>query len=257
MSTTPLAPQNSQIKLNQFLGLVHDSKRIVFFGGAGVSTASGIPDFRSANGLYSKTYDSDISPEKIVSSWCLYEEPELFFSFYKQKLDFSTAQPNVIHHALAKLEDQGKLSAIVTQNIDGLHQAAGSKKVLELHGSLRDNYCIKCRETYTASQLIKAIEYQAPKCTPLCDCGGTIRPNVTLFGELLNGDVVDNAIKEISIADLIIIGGTSLKVYPAAYYIHYRNKSSRLVIVNRDTTDQDSNADIVLNMSLEEAFGSL
>ena len=200
---------------------INDSKKIVFFGGAGVSTASGIPDFRSANGLYN-TKDVNFSahePEYYLSHTCLEKEPEVFFEFFKQKLDTRKFKPNPVHYALAKLEEMGKLSAVITQNIDNLHQEAGSKKVIELHGSTKRCYCDKCKTKYSDDVLFEKLE--SDEKIPRCKCGGIIRPDVTLYDEMLPEDATNEAVSQIRQADLMIIGGTSLTVYPAASYISY------------------------------------
>ena len=213
-------------KLREF---IKESEKIVFFGGAGVSTESGVPDFRSKDGLYNQ-HDvrfEGYSPEYLLSSSCLYNEPEVFFEFYRQKLNTENIKPNAAHYALARLEAQGKLTAVVTQNIDGLHQKAGSKTVFEIHGTTARNYCSRCGKKYPGDYIFKSTEK-----IPRCACGGIIRCDVTLYGEQLPEDAVEGAINAISNADTLIIGGTSLMVYPAASYIRYF-RGRRVVIINK------------------------
>ena len=209
-----------------------------FSGGAGVSTESGIPDFRSADGLYSQKYD--VPPETILSRSYFDRNTEKFYDFYRDKMLCLSAEPNSAHYKLAELEKYGKLSAVVTQNIDGLHQAAGSKNVLELHGSVHRNYCMKCRRMYTAEFMLNSAGI------PRCSCGGIIKPDVVLYEEQLDDDTVSKALAAISQSDTLIIAGTSLTVYPAAGMIRYfRGKS--LVLINRDSTAMDSTADLVIH----------
>ncbi len=210
--------------------LIEKSNKIVFFGGAGVSTESGIPDFRSKDGLYNKdlSFYGKHEPEYFLSRECLDSNPSVFFRFYRDFLDVKDFQPNMAHYYLAELERRGKLLGIVTQNIDGLHQKAGSKKVFEIHGNTQDCYCKKCHKKYTADAIIKS-ENDIPRCT----CGGIIRPNVTLYGEQLPQDAVNQAIQTIHEADLLIVAGTSLTVYPACNYI-YEFEGNNMVIINRD-----------------------
>ena len=193
--------------------MIDESNKIVFFGGAGVSTESGIPDFRSVDGLYNQKYD--YPPETILSHTFYQKRPDEFFRFYRDKMLFLSAEPNTAHKVLAKLEAQGKLTAVVTQNIDGLHQAAGSKKVLELHGSVLRNYCEKCRKFYDVQEIIDSSG------VPTCTCGGRIKPDVVLYEEGLDQYILQEAVRVISDADMLIIGGTSLAVYPAAGLIDY------------------------------------
>ena len=214
------------LKLRQF---IEQSGRIVFFGGAGVSTESGVPDFRSKDGLYNQhdvRFDR-YSPEYLLSRDCLIREPEVFFEFYRQKLNTENIKPNAAHYALARLEAQGKLTAVVTQNIDGLHQKAGSKNVYEIHGTTARNYCMRCGKKYPGDHIFKSNEK-----IPRCGCGGVIRCDVTLYGEQLPEQAVEGAINAISSADMLIIGGTSLSVYPAASYIDFF-RGSRIVIINK------------------------
>ncbi len=214
------------------------SKRIVFFGGAGVSTESGIPDFRSQDGLYHQDYD--VPPETILSHSYYVRHTEAFFRFYRNKMICLTAKPNSAHKKLAELERVGKLTAVITQNIDGLHQMAGSKHVLELHGSVHRNYCTKCHAMYDAEYMIQTTG--VARCVT---CGGVIKPDVVLYEESLPQDVVTEAITEIAQADLMLVGGTSLTVYPAAGLLQYFH-GKHLVLINRDATQMDHTADLVL-----------
>ena len=229
--------------------MVDESSRIVFFGGAGVSTESGIPDFRSVDGLYNQKYD--YPPETILSHTFFMRHPEEFYRFYHDKLLSHDAQPNAAHKKLAEWEQQGKLNAVITQNIDGLHQAAGSKKVLELHGSVLRNHCMQCNRFYDVSAV------KAAKCVPYCEhCGGIIKPDVVLYEESLDNDVMDEAVRCIRAADMMIIGGTSLAVYPAAGLIHYF-RGDTLALVNRDPTPMDARADLVLHEKIGAVFSAL
>ena len=227
---------------------VQESKRIVFFGGAGVSTESGIPDFRSQDGLYNMKYK--YPPETIISHPFFMRNPEEFYRFYRDKMLFPEAQPNAAHRKLAEWEAEGKLLAVVTQNIDGLHQAAGSKKVFELHGSVHRNYCMRCGKFYDLDFIVKG------EGVPKCACGGTVKPDVVLYGENLDNDCINGACDAISRADMLIIGGTSLAVYPAAGLIDlYRGH--RLVLVNLSATPQDSRADLVVHEKIGQVFSEL
>lgn len=227
---------------------VSESKRIVFFGGAGVSTESGIPDFRSPDGLYNMKYK--YPPETIISRPFFMRDPEEFYRFYRDKMLFPDARPNAAHMKLAEWEREGRLLGVVTQNIDGLHQAAGSKKVYELHGSVHRNYCMRCGKFYDLDFIMNT------KGVPKCECGGTVKPDVVLYGENLNNDVVNGACAAISQADMLIIGGTSLNVYPAAGLIDlYRGR--RLVLVNLSATPQDSRADLVIHEKIGKVFSEL
>ena len=228
--------------------IIDDSDNIVFFGGAGVSTESGIPDFRSVDGLYNMKYK--YPPEQILSRTFYYEMPEEFFRFYRDKLIIKGVKPNKAHFALAKLEKAGKLKAVVTQNIDGLHQLAGSKKVYELHGSTLRNYCEKCNKFYG----IEAIEKSDG--VPLCECGGRIKPDVVLYEEMLDDNCINGAVAAIAAADTLIIGGTSLAVYPAAGFINYF-KGRHLVIINKAVTSADSSAELVIHKPIGEVLGNL
>lgn len=236
-------------KIAAFQQMLDESHYIVFFGGAGVSTESGIPDFRSVDGLYHQQYD--YPPETILSHTFYRRNPEEFYRFYKNKMLFLDAKPNMAHKKLAQWEAEGKLKAVITQNIDGLHQAAGSKNVLELHGSVLRNYCEDCGAFYEVDYIKKA------EGVPHCEkCGGMIKPDVVLYEEGLNEDTVQKAIRAISNADLLIIGGTSLVVYPAAGLINYF-RGKHLVLVNKSATDRDSEADLLLPASIGEVFGQL
>lgn len=235
-------------KTEQFTQILKESENIVFFGGAGVSTASNIPDFRSSNGLYSKKLNRNFTPEQAVSHTFFVQHQDEFFDFYKKNLVYPDAKPNDCHIALAKLEEMGKLKAVVTQNIDGLHQAAGSKVVYELHGSVLRNYCTKCMEFYNAEYIMKADG--VPKCKK---CGAVVKPDVVLYEEGLDDNVVSGAIHAISQADTLIIGGTSLIVYPAAGLINYF-KGENLVLINKSVTSADSKADLVINDDIARVF---
>lgn len=216
-------------KIEKFTEWLDNSLKVCFFGGAGVSTESGIPDFRSKDGLYNQrdvrfeTY----TPEYLLSHDCLVNNATVYFEFHRQKMDTRKIEPNKAHKYLAYLEEQGKLNGVVTQNIDGLHQKAGSKKVHEIHGSALRNYCLKCGKKYDANHI-----FDDDKPVPYCECGGMIRPDITLYGEGLPQKAVEEAIRAISEADMLIIGGTSLTVYPAAYYIEYF-KGKYLVVINK------------------------
>ncbi|OPJ65772.1 NAD-dependent protein deacylase [Clostridium chromiireducens] len=227
--------------------ILKESNNIVFFGGAGISTESNIPDFRSSTGLFSQKLNATFTPEQLVSHTFYIRYPEEFFRFYKSKLIYPEAKPNNGHLALAKLEEMGKLKAIVTQNIDGLHQMAGSKNVFELHGSVHRNYCIKCNEFYDAKFILAA--EGVPTCTK---CGGAVKPDVVLYEEGLDDKVISSAVAAISKADTLIIGGTSLVVYPAAGLINYF-KGKNLVLINKSSTSADSKADLVIN----DSFGKV
>ena len=233
-------------KLEQLRKWVEESENIVFFGGAGVSTESGIPDFRSVDGLYNQKYK--YPPETILSRTFYVHNLDEFYKFYRDKLLCLDAKPNKAHIALAKLEEMGKLKAVVTQNIDGLHQAAGSKTVYELHGSILRNYCLRCGEPHTA-EYIKSVDGPPP----CLKCGGLVKPDVVLYEEGLNSDTVNGAIKAISEADMLIIGGTSLSVYPAAGYIEYYT-GNKLVLINKTPTDRDDMADLLIHDSIGKAL---
>lgn len=228
--------------------LIDNSNKIVFFGGAGVSTESGIPDFRSVDGLYNQKYD--YPPEEILSHTFFERNTEEFYRFYRDKMLCLDKKPNKAHLKLAELEKAGKLCAVVTQNIDGLHQAAGSKRVYELHGSVLRNYCRKCRKFYTA-EYIKNSEG-----VPKCECGGVIKPDVVLYEEGLDDSVVSGALNAIMQADLLIIAGTSLTVYPAAGFIRYF-RGDKIVLINRDSTPFDSQADLVFHDKVGELLDKI
>lgn len=226
-----------------------ESRRGVFFGGAGVSTESGIPDFRSVDGLYNQSYK--YPPETIISHSFFVHDPEEFYRFYKEKMLWLDAQPNAAHKKLAELEAAGKLAAVVTQNIDGLHQAAGSVNVLELHGSVHRNYCMKCHQGYDAAY-VKAAE-GVPRCRV---CGGMVKPDVVLYEEPLDGETMAKAVEAIQEADLMIVGGTSLAVYPAAGLVNYY-RGSRLVLINKTPTPYDSRADLIITGKIGEIFSEI
>ena len=224
---------------------ISESSSIVFFGGAGVSTESGIPDFRSVDGLYNQKYDEP--PETIISHSYFLRWPEKFYRFYREKMLYPQAGPNDCHKALAKLEAEGKLKAVVTQNIDGLHQKAGSKNVIELHGSTLRNYCMKCGKAYPVEYILETDG------VPKCSCGGTVKPDVVLYEESLHDGDMDRAIRAIRSADLFIVGGTSLTVYPAAGLIEYY-RGKRLVLINKSSTPYDRYADLAIAESIGKVF---
>ena len=236
-------------RIEKLREIINESGNIVFFGGAGVSTESGIPDFRSVDGLYNQKYD--YPPETILSHTFYRHYPEEFFRFYKDKMLCLTAKPNAAHLKLAKWEQEGKLKAVITQNIDGLHQAAGSKRVLELHGSVLRNYCEKCGKFFDAEYMLHS--KGAPKCD---DCGGAIKPDVVLYEEGLDNQTLSDAVSYISKADVLIIGGTSLVVYPAAGLIDYY-RGNKLILINKTPTARDSGAYLVVQGSIGEIFSSL
>ena len=225
---------------------IKTSKNIVFFGGAGVSTESNIPDFRSTDGLYNQEYD--YPPETILSHSFYKKKPEEFFRFYRNKMLFPNAQPNAAHKALARLEQQGKLKAVITQNIDGLHQKAGSREVLELHGSVLRNYCEHCGRFYSREDLMEKKEL-----VPKCSCGGIIKPDVVLYEESLNQKTLEQSVRYISQADMLIVGGTSLTVYPAAGLIDYY-RGNKLVLINMAATVRDGIADLIIKRKIGEAL---
>lgn len=235
-------------KLEQLKQWITESNRIVFFGGAGVSTESGIPDFRSVDGLYSQKFD--YPPEQIISHSFYRRDPEYFFRFYREKMLPLGFEPNITHQILVRWEAEGKLLAVVTQNIDGLHQKAGSKRVYELHGSVLRNYCTKCRKFHSA-EFVK----EAPG-VPRCDCGGIVKPDVVLYEESLDGATIEGSVRAISQADLLIVAGTSLTVYPAAGLVNYY-RGNRMVLINRDETPYDHQADLVFHEKLGEIFSKL
>ena len=227
---------------------IAESKKIVFFGGAGVSTESGIPDFRSVDGLYRQKFE--YPPETIISHSFYLRNPEYFFRFYREKMLPLGFEPNVTHQVLARWEQEGKLLAVVTQNIDGLHQKAGSKRVYELHGSVLRNYCTVCGKFHSA-EFVKEADG-----IPRCSCGGIVKPDVVLYEEPLNGETIEKSVAAIADADLLIVAGTSLTVYPAAGLIDYY-RGDRLVLINRDSTPYDNRADLVLHQNLGAVFGQL
>ena len=228
--------------------MIDQSSKIVFFGGAGVSTESGIPDFRSTDGLYNQQYR--YPPETILSHSFYVRNPEEFYRFYRDKMLCLAAKPNAAHLALARLEQMGKLLSIVTQNIDGLHQMAGSKRVYELHGSVHRNYCQRCGKRYGAEDILRS------QGVPLCSCGGVIKPDVVLYEESLDGDTINGAVETISQADLLLVGGTSLAVYPAAGFLNYFH-GNYLVILNKSPTPMDKKADLLLTDSIGAVFRAL
>ena len=232
-------------KIEKFKTLVNESNNIVFFGGAGVSTESGIPDFRSKDGLYNQKYK--YPPEEILSHTFFMNNTEEFFKFYKEKMNSLKYEPNVTHIKLAELEKEGKLKAVVTQNIDGLHQKAGSKNVYELHGSVLRNYCMKCHKFYDAEYVFNSSG------VPKCSCSGIIKPDVVLYEEALDEETLEKSVYAIAHADLLIVAGTSLTVYPASGLINYF-RGKNLVLINRDTTPFDNSADLVINESLGKVF---
>ena len=235
----------NRAKLIQWL---KESRKVVFFGGAGVSTESGIPDFRSVDGLYNQKYD--YPPETILSDVFFARMPEEFYRFYRDKILVSGVKPNAAHLKLAEWERMGKLSAVVTQNIDGLHQRAGSRKVNELHGSVARNHCTRCHKFYSLE------EVRAADLVPRCACGGIIKPDVVLYGEPLDNDVVMGAVRAISEADLLIVGGTSLNVYPAAGLLDYY-RGGRLVLINKSATPRDEIADLIFRDPIGQLLGGI
>ncbi|MBQ9151373.1 MAG: NAD-dependent protein deacylase [Clostridia bacterium] len=245
---------SSEIK--QLREWVDSARRVVFFGGAGVSTESGIPDFRSVDGLYNQKYD--YPPETILSRSFFHSKSAAFYRFYRDKMVFdpTVIRPNAAHAALARLEAEGKMqdTGIVTQNIDGLHTEAGSKRVFELHGSIHRNFCTRCRRFYPLSRITDS--ENDPGGVPLCTCGGIIKPDVVLYGEPLDEATVEGAVNAIAAADLLIIGGTSMTVYPAAGLVRYF-RGNRTVIINRDATAADGDADLIIREPIGTALGSL
>ena len=235
-------------KIGRLRKLVAESENIVFFGGAGVSTESGIPDFRSQDGLYRQQYD--YPPETIISHGFFLSHTAEFFRFYKAKMLFPDAAPNPCHLALARLEEAGKLRAVITQNIDGLHGKAGSKNVLELHGSVWRNFCMKCGKAHTMYEIIGA------EGIPRCDCGGVIKPDVVLYEENLDEGILHASVKAISEADLLIVGGTSLAVYPAAGLVRYY-RGHKLVVINKTPLDRGLGADLVITGAVGETLAQI
>lgn len=234
--------------IETFVKWISESDNIVFFGGAGVSTESGIPDFRSPDGLYNQKYK--YPPETIISHSFYLRNPEEFYRFYKDKMIYPEAEPSITHKALAKLEKEGKLKGVITQNIDGLHQKAGSKNVIELHGSVLRNYCSRCHKFYGVDKILESDGI------PRCDCGGIIKPDVVLYEEGLNEADIDNAVNLIKEADILIVGGTSLGVYPAAGLINYYTKD-KLILVNKTATPYDQRADLLIRDELGRVFSRI
>ena len=232
-------------KIQKLKELVEESDNIVFFGGAGVSTESGIPDFRSKDGLYNQKYK--YPPEQILSHTFFINKTEEFYEFYREKMNSLKYQPNITHYKLAELEQKGKLKAVITQNIDGLHQKAGSKIVYELHGSVLRNYCMKCRKFYDGEYIFNSTGI------PRCECGGIIKPDVVLYEEGLNNEILTKSIEAIHKSDLMIIAGTSLTVHPASSLIHYF-RGKNMVLINKDETEYDRVADLVINEGLGKVF---
>ncbi len=234
--------------MEQFRRIMAETENIVFFGGAGVSTESGIPDFRSVDGLYNQKYD--YPPETILSHTFYRSHTEEFYRFYRDKMLCLTAQPNAAHRKLAQWEQEGRLKAVITQNIDGLHQAAGSIKVLELHGSVHRNYCEHCRKFYDAKYILQV------EGVPRCECGGVIKPDVVLYEEGLDQETIAESVNCIRNADVLIVGGTSLAVYPAAGLLDYY-KGNKLILVNKSATPRDNMADLVIQGSIGEIFSGI
>lgn len=240
--------EDSREKIAQLKQIVAESNNIVFFGGAGVSTESGIPDFRSVDGLYNQKYK--YPPEVMVSHSFYRRHTKEFFEFYRNKMIFLDAEPNAAHLKLAELEQKDKVKAVITQNIDGLHYAAGSKEVLELHGSVHRNYCEDCGKSYPVQYIVETED------VPKCECGGIVKPDVVLYEEGLDSNTMQKAVKYISNAEVLIIGGTSLAVYPAAGFIDFFN-GKYLVVINMDKTSRDVNADLVISERIGEVFEQL
>jgi NAD-dependent deacetylase len=230
--------------------IIHNSNNIVFFGGAGVSTESGIPDFRSEQGIYRTKYQYGYSPEILLSHSFFLKHPDVFYDFYKTTMIYEDSKPNTAHMALAELERLGKLTSVITQNIDGLHQKAGNNNVIELHGSCQRNYCLQCNTFYGLKEILHT------KGIPHCHCGGIIKPDVVLYEEPLNDKVISSAISYIQNADLLIVGGTSLSVYPAAGLIKYYN-GNKLVLINKDSTPYDTHADYLIQDSIGNVFSHI
>jgi len=237
-----------QDNIKKLQEIIDSSDKITFFGGAGVSTESGIPDFRSVDGLYNQKWK--YPPETIISHSFFIKNTGEFYRFYKEKMNCLGINPNPAHYKLAELEKAGKLIAVVTQNIDGLHQLAGSKKVYELHGSVHRNYCMKCHKFYDAEYVFSG------KGIPQCDCGGTVKPDVVLYEEGLDNDIIEGAVRAISESEVLIIGGTSLNVYPAAGLLQYF-RGNTLVIINKSPTNMDKNADLLINDSIGKIFSQI
>lgn len=237
-----------QEEVRKLQEIIDDSRRIVFFGGAGVSTESGIPDFRSADGIYHQHYK--YAPEQVVSHSFFKAHPDVFYEFYKEKMMCLEAEPNAAHRKLAQMEEVGRLTAVITQNIDGLHQKAGSKKVYELHGSIHRNYCQKCGRFYDAAYV------KASPGIPRCECGGIIKPDVVLYEESLDSMTIEKSVRAIAEADTLIIGGTSLVVYPAAGFIDYF-RGKHLVVINKSATAREVGAQLSISAPIGEILGQI
>ena len=239
------------MSIEKLKSIVGKSNNIVFFGGAGVSTESNIPDFRSETGLYKTNQNKSYTPEYMLSHTCFLKDTEDFYDFYKSKMIYKNARPNKAHMALAELEEMGKLRAIITQNIDGLHQMAGSQNVLELHGSVHRNYCVKCHREYSLDYIL-----ESPK-IPYCkECNGIVRPDVVLYEEGLDNNTMNKALEYIEKADVLIVGGTSLRVYPAAGLVNYY-KGNKLVLINKSETSYDNRAYLTFNESIGEVLKNI
>ncbi|NLK75000.1 MAG: NAD-dependent protein deacylase [Clostridiales bacterium] len=236
-------------KIEKLKKWLRESNNIIFFGGAGVSTESGIPDFRSVDGVYHMNYK--YPPETILSHRFFIENPKEFYRFYRDKMIFNNVSPNITHKKLAQLESEGKVSGVITQNIDGLHQAAGSQKVLELHGSIHRNYCMECHRFYPLSYIT-----EAHGDIPICQCGGIIKPDVVLYEESLNSEILETSVQLISQADLLIVGGTSLSVYPAAGLIRYY-QGDKMVLINKTVTSYDNLANLLIQEALGKVFNDI
>lgn len=236
------------MSIDKLKEIIKDSNNIVFFGGAGVSTESGIPDFRSANGLYNEKTKSTYSPEQILSHTFFVNHTKEFYDFYRSKMIYKDAKPNDAHKVLAKLEQAGKLKAVITQNIDGLHQMAGSKEVMELHGSVHRNFCTNCHKSFDLDYIINSKDI--PKCD---ECGSIIKPDVVLYEESLDNDVINKSVSYIENADVLIIGGTSLSVYPAAGLIQYY-RGDKLILINKSSTQYDNRANLVIDGKIGETL---
>ncbi len=237
--------------IEKLKSIISDSDNIVFFGGAGVSTESNIPDFRSASGLYTTSKSSKYPPEYMLSHTCYKRDTEDFYEFYKTKMIYPDAKPNLAHIALAELEKRGKLKAVITQNIDGLHQMAGSKNVLELHGSVHRNYCTKCNKSFSLDFILES------SAIPICDeCGGIVKPDVVLYEESLDMNVLNRALDYIQKAVVLIVGGTSLTVYPAASLVEYY-RGNKLILINKSETNYDRRALLTFNSSIGEVLSSI
>ena len=239
------------MSINRLTDIIQESGHIVFFGGAGVSTASGIPDFRSADGLFNRNLNQTLRPEQMVSRSYYDLFPEDFFKYYKQNMLHLEAQPNPCHRVLARLEEEGKVKAVITQNIDGLHQKAGSQRVFELHGSVHRNYCIGCKALYDGRFVLESAG--VPSCPR---CGGAVKPDVVLYEEMLDEGVLSGAVEAIESADVLIIGGTSLVVTPAAQLIHYF-RGAQLVLINKTTTQADDKAQLILREDIAKVFAQV